>query len=157
MIGYAKTPTGWVRVEIEDDVVQSMNFVGYMETNAVRSDIPEALSKLCSGKYSQFPWRFVKTVGTNFQKLIWQELVNIPRGETRTYGDIAGSVGDRKWARSVGWACGSNQIAYAIPCHRVISDKGIGGYRWGLKRKRRLLEWEAQQSSETFISSYWAL
>lgn len=81
--------------------------------------------------------------GTAFQRLVWQALRAIPMGETRTYTDIAESLGMPKAVRAVAGACASNAIAVAIPCHRVHRIGGaLAGYRWGIERKRALLEKE---------------
>jgi AraC family transcriptional regulator of adaptative response/methylated-DNA-[protein]-cysteine methyltransferase len=81
--------------------------------------------------------------GTVFQRRVWEALRRIPRGETRTYRDIARAVGAPDAVRAVGSACGANPVALAVPCHRVLrSDGGLGGYAWGLARKQRLLELE---------------
>jgi AraC family transcriptional regulator, regulatory protein of adaptative response / methylated-DNA-[protein]-cysteine methyltransferase len=67
----------------------------------------------------------------------------IPRGETRTYSQIAQSIGAPKAVRAVGSACGANPLAVLVPCHRAVgSDGRLTGYRWGLERKRKLLEIE---------------
>ncbi|MGD0647464.1 MAG: methylated-DNA--[protein]-cysteine S-methyltransferase, partial [Acidobacteriaceae bacterium] len=80
---------------------------------------------------------------TAFQQRVWQALLQIPRGETRTYAQIAEAVGSPKAVRAVGTACGSNLLAVVIPCHRVVgSDGKLTGYRWGTDRKRRLLDLE---------------
>jgi AraC family transcriptional regulator of adaptative response/methylated-DNA-[protein]-cysteine methyltransferase len=80
---------------------------------------------------------------TAFQQRVWQALMAIPRGETRTYAEIAESIGSPQAVRAVGTACGSNQLALVIPCHRVVgSDGSLTGYRWGKERKRQLLEME---------------
>lgn len=76
--------------------------------------------------------------GTDFQKRVWAELLEIPRGETRTYGEIAGRVGCRS-ARAVGGAVGANPVGLFIPCHRVLAASGLGGFAWGLALKRALL------------------
>jgi len=82
-------------------------------------------------------------VGTTFQKRIWDELLKIPAGETRTYLQVAIEIGSPSSARAVGTAIGANPIAWLIPCHRVIQTTGgLGGYRWGLERKKSLLDWE---------------
>ena len=79
--------------------------------------------------------------GTAFQLQVWRELVCIPRGETRSYQEVAEAVGKPRAARAVGNACGSNPVAIVVPCHRVVaSDGGLGGYGWGLDRKRLLLD-----------------
>ena len=82
--------------------------------------------------------------GTNFQQLVWQALSKIPAGSTSSYTDIAKSIGAPKAVRAVAGACAANTLAVAIPCHRVVKNDGtISGYRWGLERKRLLLEREA--------------
>jgi AraC family transcriptional regulator of adaptative response/methylated-DNA-[protein]-cysteine methyltransferase len=84
--------------------------------------------------------------GTAFQQRVWKALREIPPGSTATYTDIARKIGMPKAARAVAGACGSNGLAVAIPCHRVIrSDGSISGYRWGVERKRALLEREAHR------------
>ena len=81
--------------------------------------------------------------GTAFQHRVWTALQRIPFGQTASYGEIARQIGDPKAARAVAGACASNPVAVAIPCHRVVkSDGGLGGYRWGIERKRVLLERE---------------
>jgi AraC family transcriptional regulator of adaptative response/methylated-DNA-[protein]-cysteine methyltransferase len=80
---------------------------------------------------------------TAFQQRVWRALLEIPRGETRTYAQIAEAVGSPSAVRAVGTACGSNLLAVVIPCHRVVGADGrLTGYRWGTDRKRRLLELE---------------
>jgi AraC family transcriptional regulator of adaptative response/methylated-DNA-[protein]-cysteine methyltransferase len=80
---------------------------------------------------------------TAFQQRVWRALTEIPRGETRTYAQIAEAVGAPKAVRAVGTACGANPLAVVVPCHRVVgSDGKLTGYRWGVARKRKLLEME---------------
>ncbi|HEY1953157.1 MAG TPA: bifunctional DNA-binding transcriptional regulator/O6-methylguanine-DNA methyltransferase Ada [Gemmatimonadaceae bacterium] len=75
-----------------------------------------------------------------FQWKVWRELQKIPFGETRSYSEIAAAIGSPKAVRAVASACANNRVAVVIPCHRVIRQGGeLGGYRWGLERKRRLL------------------
>lgn len=81
--------------------------------------------------------------GTVFQRRVWAALRRIPRGETRTYKDIARAIGFPEAVRAVGSACGANPVALAVPCHRAVrTDGGLGGYAWGLQRKKTLLELE---------------
>ena len=78
--------------------------------------------------------------GTAFQMRVWRFLQGIPLGETRSYADVAQAIGAPKATRAVGTACGANRVAVLVPCHRVLrGDGGLGGYRWGLERKRALL------------------
>ena len=82
--------------------------------------------------------------GTAFQRSVWQALLTIPYGETRSYGEIARQIGRPDRARAVGAANGSNPAAIVVPCHRVIgSDGSLTGYGGGLERKRWLLDHEA--------------
>jgi AraC family transcriptional regulator of adaptative response/methylated-DNA-[protein]-cysteine methyltransferase len=82
--------------------------------------------------------------GTNFQVQVWNALLRIPAGRFAAYEDIAGAIGSPRAMRAVGTAVGRNPIAFLIPCHRVIRASGaIGGYRWGLSRKRAMIAWEA--------------
>ena len=84
-------------------------------------------------------------LGTVFQQRVWAELRQIPRGETRTYKDIAAAIGAPKAVRAVGSACGANPVALVIPCHRALrTDGGLGGYAWGVKRKSALLQLETK-------------
>jgi methylated-DNA-[protein]-cysteine S-methyltransferase len=87
--------------------------------------------------------------GTAFQKRVWSHLLRIPYGETRSYKEIAGDVGNRQATRAVGAANASNPISIIIPCHRVIGTKGdLVGYGGGLWRKRWLLDHERDQVSD---------
>lgn len=81
--------------------------------------------------------------GSEFQKRVWKALQEIPAGATETYGEIARRIGEPGRAKEVGEACAANALAVAIPCHRVVrKDGGLAGYRWGVRRKRALLELE---------------
>ena len=83
--------------------------------------------------------------GTTFQQRVWQALREIPVGSTATYGEIATRIGSPRAFRAVARACAANPIAVATPCHRVVrSDGGLSGYRWGVGRKRVLLQREAR-------------
>jgi AraC family transcriptional regulator of adaptative response/methylated-DNA-[protein]-cysteine methyltransferase len=82
--------------------------------------------------------------GTAFQQRVWQVLRGIPAGSTASYTDIANQIGSPKSVRAVAQACGANPLAVAIPCHRVVRNDGaLSGYRWGVERKRALLDREA--------------
>lgn len=83
--------------------------------------------------------------GTAFQHRVWQALRDIPVGTTATYSEIASRIGMPKAVRAVASACAANKIAVAIPCHRVVRNDGsLSGYRWGVERKRKLLDREAK-------------
>lgn len=104
--------------------------VGFVEAPALGLDLP------------------LDVRGTAFQQRVWQALRAIPPGETLTYTQIAERIGAPHSARAVGQACAANRIAVAIPCHRVVRRDGdLSGYRWGVERKRALLECEAHAAA----------
>ncbi len=87
---------------------------------------------------------------TAFQWQVWQALQAIPAGSTRTYNELAEAIGHPRAARAVGNACANNPVSLVIPCHRAIREDGsLGGYRWGLERKKRLLAQERERSQKT--------
>lgn len=87
--------------------------------------------------------------GTAFQQQVWQALRQIPAGQTASYSDIAQRIGKPQAVRAVAGACAANKLAVVIPCHRVVRNDGaLSGYRWGVDRKRQLLEIEAKQREE---------
>jgi len=88
--------------------------------------------------------------GTNFQLRVWNALLAIPPGRMTSYGAIAEAMGRPTASRAVGRAVGSNPVSLFVPCHRVLRKHGaLGGYRWGLGRKRAILAWEEATHSET--------
>jgi O-6-methylguanine DNA methyltransferase len=86
--------------------------------------------------------RVIRAHGTRFQLKVWQSCQRIRPGKTATYGKLAKTVGCRS-AQAVGTALGANPLAILIPCHRVVSAAGAGGFAWGLARKRRWLQAES--------------
>jgi AraC family transcriptional regulator of adaptative response/methylated-DNA-[protein]-cysteine methyltransferase len=81
--------------------------------------------------------------GTAFQRRVWRALSKVPVGSTASYADIAKTIGAPGAVRAVAQACGANPLAVAIPCHRIVrSDGALSGYRWGVERKRALLDRE---------------
>jgi AraC family transcriptional regulator of adaptative response/methylated-DNA-[protein]-cysteine methyltransferase len=86
-------------------------------------------------------------VATAFQRRVWEALRSIPSGTTRTYSEVARSLGQPRAIRAVARACATNPTAIVVPCHRVIrSDGSLGGYRWGLRRKKLLLDQERRRA-----------
>ena len=84
--------------------------------------------------------------GTAFQKRVWEFLRTIPRGNVVSYAEVAEGIGSPKAVRAAASACANNRIGVLIPCHRVIRGTGeLGGYRWGLPRKRALLDMERKK------------
>jgi methylated-DNA-[protein]-cysteine S-methyltransferase len=110
-------------------------------------DLKDAVDQLegyFCGALTRFDLELSPT-GTDFQRLVWKELLKIPFGETRTYGQIAKAIKQPKSARAVGLANNQNPLAIVVPCHRVIgANKSLTGYGGGVQRKRWLLEHEAR-------------
>ena len=115
----------------------------------------EWLSKVVDKVHADLGWSEAKSSdaplppfdlrATAFQWRVWQALTRIPAGETRSYSEIAEAIGAPRAARAVAQACASNRFAIVVPCHRVVREDGtLGGYRWGVQRKRRLLAREAE-------------
>lgn len=103
----------------------------------------EDLARYFQGKAVSFPYPLDLRGATPFQRRVWEVLLEIPRGETRSYQEIAAAVGMPLAARTVGQAVGANPLAIIIPCHRVIASNGsLRGYADGLPWKRRLLTLE---------------
>ena len=104
--------------------------------------VAEALAAMASGQpgLASLP---VDLRGTAFQATVWSALRRIPAGETRTYTEIAQEIGSPRSVRAVARACATNRLALVVPCHRVVrADGSMGGYRWGLEIKERLLDLE---------------
>jgi len=99
-----------------------------------------AVADALAGRQAQVP---VDLIGTAFQKKVWDALMKIPHGQTRSYAQIAQQIGQPRATRAVARACAGNHVAIVVPCHRVVrGDGSLGGYRWGLPMKQRVLERE---------------
>lgn len=160
-VSYYKSPIGEILIIIENGHLVGLYFVGekhfieITESDYIVDDndqlikrIKEFLDVYFSGlnpKIENIPL-FLK--GTNFQKLVWEELLNIPYGETRSYSDIAKKIAfkmhkEKMSFRAVGSAIGKNPISIIVPCHRVIGKNGgLTGYAGGIEKKRFLLNLE---------------
>ncbi|HEX5322364.1 MAG TPA: methylated-DNA--[protein]-cysteine S-methyltransferase [Capsulimonadaceae bacterium] len=118
--------------------------------------VRQQLEAYFEGQLTQFDLPLAPK-GDSFQQKVWQELVNIPYGETTSYGAIARKLGDVALSRAVGSANGSNPIAIIVPCHRVIGSNGkLVGYAGGLETKKALLDFEASvaiHGTQTFAES----
>ena len=120
---------------------------GWSEASTAFQDVVDQLDAYFAGELTDFELE-LDLQGTEFQRRVWQALLTIPFGETRSYGDIAQQIGAPGAARAVGLANGHNPIAIIVPCHRVIGASGsLTGYGGGLDRKRSLLALEASRTS----------
>ncbi len=152
--GIHKTPFGTCAIAISDEVICKMSFetdenqfLTELHTEWTECKIEEdiiatedMIQKIFIEKVTHFT---LDVKGTDFQRKVWQEVIKIEEGQTKTYGEIAKNIEDPQAARAVGTAVGKNPVAYLIPCHRVIrSDGDLGGYRWGEALKEKLLAHE---------------
>jgi AraC family transcriptional regulator of adaptative response/methylated-DNA-[protein]-cysteine methyltransferase len=111
---------------------------------ALREYVDEILAGLDGRSLLDVP---LDVRATAFQRRVWRALQAIPFGVTRSYAEVAASIGKPSAVRAVARACATNPVSLVVPCHRVVrSDGGLGGYRWGIERKRALLERESQRS-----------
>jgi methylated-DNA-[protein]-cysteine S-methyltransferase len=115
---------------------------GWVNDDGAFDDVVRQLHAYFEGDLTEFDLE-LDLVGSDFQKSVWAELLAIPYGETRTYGEIAREIGSAGASRAVGLANGHNPIGIIVPCHRVIGANGsLTGYGGGLARKRHLLDME---------------
>ena len=143
----AATAKGLCSVKLGDDDARLKRLLAdeFSQAELRETDLPELRRKILgfiAGETSlgKLP---IDIRGTVFQRRVWDELRRIPRGETRTYSEIARAIGAPDAVRAVGSACGANPVALVVPCHRAVrTDGGLGGYAWGLARKKRLLALE---------------
>ena len=110
----------------------------------VVADVAEQLARYFAGMLREFAVTFDDVGATDFQRDVWNELIAVPYGETRTYGEIAAAVGRPRAMRAVGNANHANPWPILVPCHRVVAANGLGGYGGGLDVKRYLLTLEGR-------------
>ncbi len=114
------------------------------ESTPLLDSAAEQLAAYFAGEWTWFDLPLA-TVGTPFQQAVWRQLVDIPYGQTRSYGQIAQALGKPSASRAVGMAVGRNPWSVIVPCHRVLGSSGqLTGYAGGLDRKRRLLALESE-------------
>ena len=122
----AKTIKGWLRewpqTLFEQGTSKTAKSAKAILSQATKGDLPDIL-----------------LVGTPFQHHVWAGLLDIPSGQTMTYGELAKRIGKPKAARAVGTALGSNPVPVLVPCHRIVARTGLGGFTGGLAIKKRLL------------------
>lgn len=148
---FCETPLGLIRIEENRNGITSLQFTDNKpETTLVGRDsiyLADAKTQILeyfSGNRKSFDVP-LSMIGSEFQKNVWGVLRDIPYGETRSYQQIAGAIGNRKAARAVGMANNRNPILIMIPCHRVVGKDGrLAGYAGGIDRKQYLLEMETK-------------
>ena len=142
------TEIGRIKISEKDEKIIGLVFSDYKKEDEIEKEtelIKKAYTQLeeyLSGKRTDFNIE-IEMIGTEFQKKVWKELLNIPYGETRSYKDIAIAIGNEKACRAVGNANNKNPIAIIVPCHRVVGSNGsMTGYAGGLDIKEKLLKIE---------------
>ncbi len=143
---YYKMPSKYLEIHIEEETITRVNFCEKALNRIVEGSFEEEVlrqfAEYFSGKRQEFDLPYFAT-GTPFQLMVWEELLKIPYGETRSYWELAEAIGKPKAARAVGNALNANPVAIIIPCHRVIASGGkLGGFGGGTELKRQLLELE---------------
>jgi methylated-DNA-[protein]-cysteine S-methyltransferase len=148
---YYKSDIGLIELFLLNSKIVSLSFVDDKKNiinNSINKEsrkVINILDEYFKKKRTSFNIELVLN-GTNFQKKVWSELIKIPYGKIVSYKDIALKLGDVKLSRAVANAISKNNIAIIIPCHRVIrSDGFLGGYKWGLDRKKALLNLENEK------------
>jgi len=157
---YAESPLGCLMMaETEAGAGISLLYIGDSEATLmqaaqeafpdhhwqVTTHLSTSLEQICSALQQKQPQPILplNVQGTAFQQQVWQALQDIPFGETVSYSQLAEQLGMPTAVRAVASACGANEIALLIPCHRVVRKNGdLSGYRWGITRKRQLLDME---------------
>jgi len=151
------SPFGPLLIGVEDGAVVSVK----LATDSLPDEPPCPLAQTViwqlqeyfEGSRTEFDLPFALK-GTPFQLCVWQELLRIPYGKTRTYGEIAAAIGKPGAARAVGMACNRNPIWLIVPCHRVVGKNGmLTGYEGGLDMKRKLLELEQTHGGNQYAES----
>jgi AraC family transcriptional regulator of adaptative response/methylated-DNA-[protein]-cysteine methyltransferase len=164
-IGYttARSPFGWLVVgstarglcwlalaatsaEAEASLRQEFPLAALRRDPSLAGLVDAAVATVAQGNPDSGHELALDLRGTAFQLRVWQALRSIPRGETRSYSQLARDLGNPKATRAVARACATNRVAIVVPCHRVVGAGGsLTGYRWGLDRKRQLLDAESQK------------
>ncbi len=149
MRGYAiyNSNLGLIKIGYEEDVVVYLKKINeepldYGDKTSFTDMVFNEVNEYFNGLRKEFTFKY-KLVGTEFQKRVWDALLTIPYGKTKTYKEIAILVGNQKASRAVGLANNKNPITIVVPCHRVIGvNKKLVGYAGGLEMKQYLLEME---------------
>lgn len=155
-VWYVNSMLGAIRLEEENEALCALSFCpdGVPELEPLPrkvcetpflQEVEEQLNEYFAGARREFDLPLAPK-GTPFQQAVWAELLKIPYGEVRTYGQLAAALGKPNASRAVGGACHCNPIAIVIPCHRVVGANGsLTGYAYGVEMKKYLLELENQE------------
>lgn len=150
------SPLGEIVITGDGDNISGVYLTGHADFSKAKENSrfrPEIFQTACQQLQEYFTGQRVnfnlplQQPGTEFQQTVWQALLQIPSGQTKTYGDICKAIGKEKAYQAVGSANGSNKIAIIVPCHRVIGKDGkLTGYAGGLAAKQWLIDHESRTS-----------
>lgn len=141
--GICSVKLGYTEADLIADLRAEFSAADIQQESASLAEAVQSVAaSLKTGAHPDLP---LDIKASAFQRQVWEQLRSIPFGETRSYAQVAAAIGKPTAVRAVARACATNPVALVIPCHRVIrEDKSLGGYRWGLERKRQLLRNEKQ-------------
>jgi len=154
-----KSPIGWIVIRDTVQGISEVALYGYEKPQICEHNTPwlrmaiKELEEYFAGKRTVFTVP-LDLKGTTFQKKVWSATQLIPYGKTRTYGQLAQDIGNKKASQAVGQAMGHNPVAIIVTCHRVVSASGLGGFQLGYKKmdldiKQRLISLERIALSQT--------
>ena len=150
------TPLGLVEIKGSEQGISALQFVDKTKRSSTSSSIflsqcAKELDEYFEGKRRGFDVQLDWSGASDFYQQVWSALINIPIGETKTYGQIAAQLGKPNAARAVGRANALNRMAILVPCHRLVGTDGkLRGYAYGLDRKRALLDLETSAFGTNF-------
>ena len=152
---FINSPLGIIKIQGDENGISIISVLSEGELSTkIPNELQEAVSQLqeyFEGKRKDFDFK-LNPKGTDFQKKVWQELLNIPFGKTMSYMDLSKKLGDVKAIRAVASANGKNPLWIVVPCHRVIgTDGSLTGYAGGLWRKKWLLEHEIPSHQQSLF------
>ncbi len=145
-----RTPIGWVEIMEDKGAISHLYWRAHAPARMVSSPLLREAQRQLEAYFARRLKQFdlpLAADGSDFARAVWAEMLAIPYGETRRYGDVAEKLGAP--AQAVGQACGQNPIAIVIPCHRIIGQSGLGGYssELGLRAKAYLIDLESGQGN----------
>lgn len=147
---YLSTPIGSICIEADCRKLRNISAtekIGESCPNRLTEAAAEQLSAYFDGKRTEFDLVFLPH-GSDFDRLVWEKMAQIPYGRVVTYGALAAAVGRPSAVRAVANAVGRNPMLIVLPCHRVVSSHGLGGFSCGVEKKRMLLRLEGVEISE---------
>ena len=146
-----ESPIGWMEILGSDNFIHAIHFIDNLSADrqnpaGILEECRIQLEDYFKGKRKSFDLPY-ETEGTDFQRKVWDHVLKIPFGETKSYGDVAREIGNLNLMRAVGMANGKNPLSIVIPCHRVLgANNKLVGYGGGLERKDWLLKHEMKVS-----------